>query len=57
MHDGGTAPLEGVDEVFRAAVGGDPDAKADELQAAYAPWLVLSVSDREDGWILMTARA
>ncbi|MEY2685712.1 MAG: hypothetical protein RJA09_2857 [Pseudomonadota bacterium] len=28
-----------------------------ELQAAYAPWLALSVSDTEDGWVLMTARA
>jgi ribosomal protein L11 methyltransferase len=25
------------------------------LQAAYAPWLALEVSDAEDGWILMTA--
>jgi len=29
--------------------------QADELRAAYAPWLALSVSDEEDGWILMTA--
>ena len=28
-----------------------------ELQEAYAPWLVLSVADTEDGWALMTARA
>ena len=28
-----------------------------ELQAAYAPWLSLQVSDQEDGWILMTAQA
>ena len=26
------------------------------LQAAYAPWLALDVADREDGWILMSAR-
>jgi ribosomal protein L11 methyltransferase len=30
--------------------------QADELKAAYAPWLALDVSDEEDGWILMTAR-
>jgi ribosomal protein L11 methyltransferase len=29
--------------------------QAAELQAAYAPWLPLQVSDEEDGWILMTA--
>ena len=32
------------------------ERQAEELTAAYAPWLVLSVTDREDGWILMTAR-
>jgi ribosomal protein L11 methyltransferase len=32
------------------------DRQADELKAAYAPWLALEVSDTEDGWILMTAR-
>lgn len=30
--------------------------QADELKAAYAPWLKLEVTDEEDGWILMTAR-
>ena len=30
--------------------------QADELIAAYAPWLALTVSDAEDGWILMTAQ-
>jgi ribosomal protein L11 methyltransferase len=30
--------------------------QADELKAAYAPHLALSVSDERDGWILMTAR-
>lgn len=30
--------------------------QAEELQAAYAPWLALAVQDEEDGWILMTAR-
>jgi ribosomal protein L11 methyltransferase len=31
------------------------ERQADELTAAYAPWLTLEVSDQEDGWILMTA--
>ena len=31
------------------------ERQADELIEAYAPWLDLSVSDSEDGWILMTA--
>ena len=30
--------------------------QADDLIAAYAPWLALQVADSEDGWILMTAR-
>lgn len=30
--------------------------QADELKAAYAPWVALEVSDEEDGWILMTAQ-
>jgi ribosomal protein L11 methyltransferase len=44
------------------ATGGDLvlagilERQAEELTAAYAPWLTLSVADREDGWILMTAR-
>jgi len=33
------------------------ERQADELKAAYAPWLALEVTDSEDGWILMTARA
>ncbi|MCM5678721.1 50S ribosomal protein L11 methyltransferase [Schlegelella sp. S2-27] len=32
------------------------ERQADELTAAYAPWCELRVSDREEGWILMTAR-
>ncbi len=32
------------------------ERQAEELREAYAPWLQLQVSDREDGWILMTAR-
>lgn len=31
------------------------ERQAEELQEAYAPWLSLTVTDREDGWILMTA--
>jgi len=32
------------------------ERQADELIAAYAPWLDLAVGDNDDGWILMTAR-
>lgn len=32
------------------------ERQADELKAAYAPWVQLEVSDLEEGWILMTAR-
>ncbi len=32
------------------------ERQADELKAAYAPWLQLDVSDSEDGWILMTGQ-
>jgi len=32
------------------------ERQADELAAAYAPWLPLEVSDSEDGWILMTGQ-
>ncbi|HWI82665.1 50S ribosomal protein L11 methyltransferase [Ramlibacter sp.] len=32
------------------------ERQADELKAAYAPLARLEVSDREEGWILMTAR-
>ncbi len=31
------------------------ERQADELKAAYAPWMALEVSDSEEGWILMTA--
>ena len=30
------------------------ERQAEELKEAYAPWLALTVSDSEDGWILMT---
>ncbi|MCH7344316.1 50S ribosomal protein L11 methyltransferase [Pelomonas sp. CA6] len=32
------------------------ERQADELKAAYAPYVALDVADHEDGWILMTAR-
>ena len=32
------------------------ERQADELKAAYAPYAALTVSDSEEGWILMTAR-
>jgi ribosomal protein L11 methyltransferase len=32
------------------------ERQADELKAAYAPWLALEVAAVEDGWILMTAQ-
>ena len=30
------------------------ERQADELKAAYAPWLTLQVDDRDEGWVLMT---
>lgn len=30
------------------------ERQADELKAAYAPWIQLEVSDSQDGWVLMT---
>ena len=33
------------------------ERQADELKAAYAPWIQLQVADSEDGWILMTAQS
>ena len=32
------------------------ERQADELRAAYAPWLAIEVADTDDGWILMTGR-
>ncbi len=32
------------------------ERQVDELQAAYAPWLQISVSGAEEGWVLMTAQ-
>lgn len=33
------------------------ERQADELKAAYAPWIHLEVSDTQDGWILMTGES
>lgn len=33
------------------------ERQADELKAAYAPWIRLEVADNQEGWILMTAEA
>ena len=38
----------------RLVLAGILERQADELKAAYAPWLVLQVSDAQEGWILMT---
>jgi ribosomal protein L11 methyltransferase len=40
----------------RLVLAGILERQADELRAAYAPALALEVVDREDGWILMSAR-
>lgn len=32
------------------------ERQADELEAAYAPWLALELADREEGWILLVGR-
>jgi ribosomal protein L11 methyltransferase len=32
------------------------ERQAEELQAAYAPWVTLDVADTQEGWILMTAQ-
>ena len=45
MAPGGALVLAGILE-----------RQEDELRSAYAPWCMLDVSDRDDGWILMTAR-
>ena len=33
------------------------ERQAEELKAAFAPWVVLEVADTQEGWILMTAKA
>ena len=32
------------------------ERQAEELKAAYAPWVALEVTDTQEGWILMTAK-
>jgi ribosomal protein L11 methyltransferase len=32
------------------------ERQIDELCAAYAPWIALSVGDREDGWAMLHGR-
>jgi ribosomal protein L11 methyltransferase len=39
----------------RLLLAGILERQADELKAAYAPWLALAVLDAEDGWVLMGA--
>jgi ribosomal protein L11 methyltransferase len=48
------APL--VDEGGALVLSGILARQADELTAAYAPWLELAVADHDDGWILMVAK-
>ncbi len=52
------APLlcQHLDPGGHLVLAGILERQADELKAAYAPWLALEVSDQEEGWILMTAR-
>lgn len=38
----------------RLVLAGILERQADELQAAYAPWLTLRVADAQEGWILMS---
>ncbi len=45
-----------VDKGGTLVLAGILQRQADELKAAYAPWITLEVSDADDGWILMTAR-
>ena len=33
------------------------ERQADEIAAAYRPWIALAISAREDGWVLMTGRS
>jgi ribosomal protein L11 methyltransferase len=40
----------------KLVLAGILERQAEELEAAYAPWLALQACDREDGWVLMTGR-
>ena len=44
-----------VAEGGHLVLAGILERQADELKEAYAPYCPLQVTDREDGWILMTA--
>ncbi len=45
-----------VSSAGHLVLAGILERQEDELKAAYAPYAQLQVSDREDGWILMTAQ-
>lgn len=57
------APLKLLAPILcsHVAAGGDLvlagilERQSDELKAAYSPWMNLSVTDTEEGWILMTS--
>jgi ribosomal protein L11 methyltransferase len=53
------APLlrQHVAEGGNLVLAGILERQEQELKDAYAPYCTLQVSDREDGWILMTAQA
>jgi ribosomal protein L11 methyltransferase len=46
-----------LDAGAHLVLAGILERQADELKAAYAPWLSLQVADTQEGWILMTAQA
>ena len=33
------------------------ERQAEEIAAAYRPWIALETADLEDGWVLMTGRS
>lgn len=45
-----------VSDGGRLVLAGVLTRQADELRAAYAPWLDLRVADEVDGWVLLTAQ-
>jgi ribosomal protein L11 methyltransferase len=47
------AQLDGGGQLVLAGI---LERQADELKAAYAPWLALHVSDAQEGWILMSGQ-
>jgi ribosomal protein L11 methyltransferase len=40
----------------RLILAGILERQTDELRAAYAPWILLDVHDREEGWVLMVGQ-